>query len=103
LSYHAGELHFNWKTQFLKLVIERKIGSAQDIDWHEFLAKFPNQTVDSMSWCLKDIARQGNLNQPFYQRVIDLLPKLKLATERSSAVKHREDIVFLYDKVRGIN
>jgi hypothetical protein len=103
LSYHAGELHFDWKTPFLKHVIDRKIATTQDIDWSEFLAMFPTQTILSMEACLCDVLKRKNSDQPFYKRLIDIWPTLKYATERSTAAKHREDIVFLYDKVRGIN
>ncbi len=104
LAYHAGELHFDWKTPFLKYVIERKISTIQDIDWPEFLAKFPTQTIDSMSKYLWDAVRKKESDQPFYKRLRDILPLIKHVEKRSSvAEKHREQIVFLYDKVRGIS
>jgi hypothetical protein len=103
LSYHAGELHFDWKTPFLKYVIEKRIATTQDIDWQEFLAKFPTQTVESMTKFLLNVLRKNVSDQPFYKRLLDLLPALKHMTERSTVAKHREEIVFLYDKVRGIN
>jgi hypothetical protein len=102
-SYHAGELHFDWKTPFLKYVIERKIATTQDIDWPEFLVNFPTQTIFSMTVYLTNVLRKNVSDQPFYKRLIDILPTLKHTTERSSAAKHREQIVFLYDKVRGIS
>jgi hypothetical protein len=103
LAYHAGELHFDWKTPFLKHVIERRIATFQDIDWREFLAMFPTQTVFSMSVYLTNVLRKNVSDQPFYKRLIDLWPTLRNDTERPFVAKHREDIVFLYDKVRGIS
>jgi hypothetical protein len=103
LAYHAGELHYDWKTPFLNFVIEKKIATTQDINWPEFLAKFPTRTMEIMSVYLTNILHKNVSDQPFYKRLIDIVPTLKHMTERSSAAQHREDIAFLYDKVRGIN
>jgi hypothetical protein len=103
MAYQAGELHFDWKTPFLKYVIERKIATIQDIDWSDFFSKFPTQTRKSMDSYLTNVLRKNVSDQPFYKRLIDLWPTLRNDTERPFVAKHREDIVFLYDKVRGIS
>ncbi len=59
--------------------------------------------MEIMSVYLTNILHKNVSDQPFYKRLIDIVPTLKHMTERSSAAQHREDIAFLYDKVRGIN
>jgi hypothetical protein len=58
LSYHAGELHFDWKTKFQEEVVKQKIVRLQDINWAEMKEKFPNQTTISMSHCLTRFSSQ---------------------------------------------
>jgi hypothetical protein len=102
LSYHVGELHFDWKTPFLKRVIKKKIFSIQDIDWPEFLAKFPTQTTESMTMCLAHALQRNESEQPLYKRLVEILPDLKHRKELPRVAKYREKIVFLYDKARGV-
>ncbi len=102
LSYHAEELHFDWKIPFFKRVIKKKIFSIQDIDWPEFQSKFPTQTTKSMTMCLVHALQRKESEQPLYKRLIEILPNLKHIKERPSVANYREKIVFLYDKVRGV-
>ena len=102
LSYHAGELHFDWKTPFLKRVIKKKIFSIQDIDWPEFQSKFPTQTTESMTSCLRHAVQRKESEHPLYERLSEILPHLKHRKELPKVLKYREKIVFLYDKVRGV-
>jgi len=102
LSYHAEELHSDWKTPFLKRVIKKKIVSTQDIDWPEFLAKFPTQTTESMTSCLRHAVQRKESEHPLYKRLIEIWPNLKHRKELPKVAKYREKIVFFYDKVRGV-
>jgi hypothetical protein len=52
LSYHAGELHLDWKTKFLEEIVFQKIVRVQDINWSEMKENFPNQTPYSMGIAL---------------------------------------------------
>jgi len=102
LSHHNGELHFDWKLPFLEKIVDLKIVKTHDINWIEIQASFPNQTPHSMGMCLKTFRK--NSDQPIYERLMEVIPNLKNRNVKNTAVmKHRENIVFLYDKVRGIN
>ena len=103
LSYHSGELQFDWKTPFLSRIVELKIVRTQDINWDELLELFPNQTAYSMGVYLKNTLKRNSREQPIFERLQEIIPNLKNVPTRGSLAKHREKVVFLYDKIKGLN
>ena len=105
LSYHNGQLHFDWTVPFFKLLIEKKVVRSQDIVWPEILQEFPCQTNYLMTFCLTDALRWSpNQNdKPIFESLIEILPRWKDRETRPSVAKYREDIVDLYDKIRGLS
>jgi hypothetical protein len=104
LSYHSGTLHTEWKPQFFDFLIKNKIVSLQEINWNDAKEMFPNHCAQSLTQVLR-FARQNQNYQsmPLYLAVKDYKEKTKHSNERQSAKKFKEDIVFLYDKARGVS
>jgi hypothetical protein len=103
LSFHAGELHYDWKKPFLEEIKRQKIVKSQDINWNYFQALCPNQTYHSMDLCIHHSLRGTNSDEPIYKRLAEILPTLKNKKERLSVTRRREEIVALYDQVRFSN
>ncbi len=103
LSFHAGELHYDWKKPFLEEIIRQKVVKSQDINWNYFHTQFPNQTTQSMDLCIHHSLRGTNSDEPIYKRLTEILPTLKNKKERLSVAKRREEIVALYDQIRFSN
>ena len=104
LSYHNGELHFDWSISFFKFLIEKQIITTRDIFWPEVLRHFPCQTYHSLASRLHK-AIQSHLqkeDKPIHVLLSEILPVWRHRRTMSSVAKYREDIVHLYDKVRGI-
>jgi hypothetical protein len=104
LSYHSGTLHTEWKPQFSDYLIKNKIVSLQEINWDDAIEKFPNHCSQSLHHALDTIrATQSYKDLPLYLAVKDYKEKTKHSKERLSAKKYKEDIVFLFDKARGVS
>ena len=105
LSYHNGQLHFDWTVPFFKLLIAKQVVRSQDIVWPEILQEFPCQTKYLMAFFLTD-ALQMSHNQndkPIYESLNEILQRWKDRHTKPSRAKYREDIVHLYDKIRGLS
>ena len=104
LSYHNGELHFEWRILFYKMLIKQKIIKTQDINWSELSKEFPCQTIGSMSDGLNRVLTRyrGNKDKPIHEKLSEILPEWK-HRRKSTMPKYREDIVHLYDKIRGVS
>jgi hypothetical protein len=103
LSFHAGELHYNWKKPFLEEIKRQKIVKIQDINWNYFQALYPNQTTHSMDLCIHQSLRGTNSGEPIYKRLAEILPTLKNKKELLSVTRRREEIAALYDQIRFSN
>ncbi len=104
LSYHSGTLHTEWKSQFFDYLIKNKIVSLQEINWDDAREKFPYHCAQSLTASLKTILTSRSYDgMPLHLAVKDYKEKTKHSNERLSAKKHKEDIVFLYDKARGVS
>ncbi len=104
LSYHSGTLHTEWKPQFFDYLIKNKIVSLQEINWDDAKEKFPNHCSQSLTLSLNFVRKTQNYDSmPLYLALKDYKEKTKHSNERLSTKKHKEDIVFLYDKARGVS
>jgi hypothetical protein len=104
LAYHSGTLHTEWKPQFFDYLIKNKIVSLQEINWDNAKEKFPNHCAQSLTLVLIFARQDQNYQRmPLYLAVKDYKEKTKHSNERPSAKKFKEDIVFLYDKARGVS
>ena len=99
LSFHAGQLHSDWKTPFLEDIVKKKIARYQDINWQDFREKFPTQTTASMSRCLTIHSMRGP-DTPLFELFEKLLPELKHKKELPVLARRREEIVASYDRIR---
>ncbi len=104
LSYHSGTLHTEWKPQFFDYLIKNKIVSLQEINWDDAKEKFPNHCSQSLTLSLNSVRKTQNYDSmPLYLALKDYKEKTKHSNERLSTKKHKEDIVFCYDKARGVS
>jgi hypothetical protein len=104
LSYHSGTLHTEWKPQFFDYLIKNKIVSLQEINWDDAKEKFPNHCARSLEQSLCTIWKIRSYESlPLYLALKDYKEKTKHSNERSAAKKYKEDIVFWYDKARGVS
>ena len=103
LSYHAGQLHFDWTKDFLEEVARIKIINRLDVNWSYFQAKFPTQTPSSMNGRLRCALQKNKTDQPIYKRLEAILPTLKDRRAQPSVARRREELVALYDKIRFSN
>jgi hypothetical protein len=104
LSYQSGTLHTEWKPQFFDYLIKNKIVSLQEINWGDAKEKFPNHCARSLTASLRTIQKTRTYDgMPLHLAVKDYKEKTKHSNERPHAKKFKEDIVFLYDKARGVS
>ncbi len=104
LSYHSGTLHSEWKPLFFDYLIKNKIVSLQEINWDDAREKFPYHCAQSLTASLKTILTSRSYDgMPLHLAVKDYKEEMKHSNERPAAKKYKEDIVFLYDKARGVS
>jgi hypothetical protein len=103
LSYHSGSLHSEWKFDFFDYLIKMKVHSNQDINWDEAKAKFPNNSVKSLSVSFRDARKDlSHSDKPLYVAIQDYIDRIKHNNSKSFVRDFKEKIVFLYDKARGV-
>jgi hypothetical protein len=105
LSYLGESLHADVKSQFYDYLIKNKIGFSQEIDWEDVEKEFPNHSSHSLQWYIYNIF-QNKLykDMPIYFAVEDYKEKTKHSKtqKRKKLKKLKEDIIFLYNKARGV-
>ena len=103
LAYHDGTLLYEWRKDFLKYLVSKKVFSVQDIDWEEAKSLFPSHNSSSLLKALLPILQRRNKYNvnPLHQVIEDYLPKMKNALNKQS-VAYRERIAYLYDQARGV-
>ena len=84
------------KTEFLKYLVEKKVGLYQDIDWTDAVERFPGQNARSLGLLVGKNLRKF----PIFKTIEASLTSLDKA--RSSVRKRRENLIFLYDSARGV-
>jgi hypothetical protein len=99
LSYHNGTLHMDFKQQFLKYVVEMKVGTILDVDWNDVVRCIPGQSATSL---VKFLPYKFGNKYPLYKFVEDYLATVKNKNKKNSSAAYRERLVYLYDKARGI-
>jgi hypothetical protein len=103
LSYHSGSLHADVKPQFYDYLIKNKIVFQQEIDWKDVEKEFPNHSSPSLKWCITNIFRNKLYKgMPIYLAVEDYNKCTKKRQQSKKQKKFREDIIFLYNKARGV-
>jgi hypothetical protein len=108
LSYHSGSLHTDVKPQFYDYLINNKIVFMQEIDWKDVEKEFPNHSSYSLKCFISDIFRNKLYKgMPIYLAVEDYKEKTKHSKRQQSKrklkqKKLKEDIIFLYNKARGV-
>ena len=101
LNHHTGNLHSDCRMEFFVYLVEKKVKTRQEIDWKEVQAKFPNHNSISFGSALTTIYYQKNFKcQPLFKTIQEYLPKLRKNSEK--VVKYREEVVYFYDKARGV-
>jgi hypothetical protein len=103
LCYHSGNLHADVKPQFYDYLIKNKIVFMQEIDWKDVAKEFPNHSSHSLQWCITNIFRNKLYKgMPVYLAVENYNKFTKKRQQSKKQKKFIEDIIFLYNKARGV-
>jgi hypothetical protein len=99
LSYHNCTLLTDIKSEFFKYIVEKKAHSVQDIDWPDVVKLFPGQNPTSLGSNLR-IKHFEKI--PLCEAIKDRLANLKNSRQNQSNLKRRQQLIFLYDKAKGV-
>jgi len=105
LSYVRGSLDTDVKPQFYDYLIKNKIVFMQEIDWEDVKKVFSNHSSYSLHWFISDIFRNKLYKgMPIYLALEDYKERSKYSKRQQSKKqkKFKEDIIFLYNKARGV-
>ena len=88
--------------------MKKKVTAFQDIDWDEIKRMFPSQTSGSLKYVLHsdmtsfDTKHSLQVNSPMHFKIEFMRSEWKDAQLTSGVKKHRQQIVELYDQIRGV-